>query len=91
VGTDYEQSYVGVAALSLQVFRLGEHVRLEVEGQVAKHFGEQHHWELNALVIGRWVTFPWNTYLHTTFAIGEGISYATEVPKLEGRRGPRSG
>jgi hypothetical protein len=83
LSANYEQSYVGVAALSWQFFRLGEHIRLEVEGQVAKHFGEQHHWELNALVIGRWVTFPWKAYLDTTFAVGEGISYATEVPALE--------
>src|SRR5262245_52142241 len=83
LSANYEQSYVGVFALSWQFFRLGEHIRLEVEGQVGKHFGEQPHWELNALVIGRWVTFPWKAYLHTTGAIGEGISYATEVPELE--------
>jgi hypothetical protein len=87
LSADYEESYVGVAALSWQFFRLGEHIRLEVEGQVAKHFGEQHHWELNALVIARWATFPWNAYLHTTFAVGEGISCATEVPELEREEG----
>ena len=87
LSANYEQSYVGVAALSWQFFRLGEHIRLEVEGQVGKHFGEQHQWELNALVIGRWVTFPWNAYLNTTFAVGEGISYATEVPELEREKG----
>jgi hypothetical protein len=87
LSANYEQSYIGVAALSWQFFRLGEHIRLEVEGQVAKHFGEQHNWELNALVIGRWVTFPWNAYLDTTFAVGEGISYATEVPALEREEG----
>src|SRR4029450_8908174 len=83
LSANYEQAYIGVAALSWQFFRLGEHIRLEVEGQVAKHFGEQHNWELNALVIGRWVTFPWNAYLDTTFAVGEGISYATEVRALD--------
>jgi hypothetical protein len=87
LSANYEQSYVGVAALSWQFFRLGEHIRLEVEGQVAKHVGAQPHWELNALVIGRWVTFPWNAYLDTTFAVGEGISYATEVPALEREEG----
>jgi hypothetical protein len=83
----YEESYIGVAALSWQFFRLGEHIRLEVEGQVAKHFGEQHNWELNALLVVRWVTFPWNAYLPTTFAVGDGISYATEVPELEPEAG----
>ena len=83
----YADSYVGVAALSWQFYRLGEHIRLEVEGQVAKHFGEQDHWELNAVAIARWVTFPWNAYLATTFAAGEGISYATKIPKLEEKPG----
>jgi hypothetical protein len=87
LSADYEESYVGVAALSWQFFRLGEHIRLEVEGQVAKHFEGQHHWELNALVIARWVTFPWNAYLPTTVAVGEGTSYATEVPELEQEAG----
>jgi hypothetical protein len=31
LSANYEQSYVGVAALSWQFFRLGEHIRLEVE------------------------------------------------------------
>ena len=29
------------------------------------------------------LTFPWNDYVYTTFAVGEGVSYATAVPKLE--------
>lgn len=80
---DYKDSHIGVAALSWQFAKLTRHLRFEVEGQVAKHFGDQDHWELNALVIARWVTFPWNAYLGTTVALGEGISYATEIPRLE--------
>jgi len=57
---EYPDSYIGGVALSWQFAQLGKHIRLEVEGQVAKHFGAQDHWELNALAIGRWVTFPWN-------------------------------
>jgi hypothetical protein len=80
---DYDDSYLGVAALSWKFAELTRHLWFEVEGQVGKHFGEQDHWELNALLIARWVTFPWNSYLVTTFAVGDGVSYATEVPKLE--------
>lgn len=87
VQASYADSYVGVAALSWQFYRLGDHIRLEVEGQVAKHFGEQDNWELNALAVARWVTFPWNAYVATTLAAGEGISYATEIPKLEAEPG----
>lgn len=80
---DPQDSYIGVLAVSREIATLTKHIRFELEGQVAKNFGEQNNWELNALVVGRWVTFPWNDYVYTTFALGDGISYATSVPKLE--------
>jgi hypothetical protein len=80
---EYEDSQIGVAALSYKFGEITRHLWFEVEGQVGKHFGIQDHWELNALIMARWVTFPWNRYLVTSVAVGDGISYATEVPKLE--------
>ncbi len=56
---------------------------LELEGNVAKHFGDQDHWEFNALVTGRWHRFPWSEAVATSVAFGLGPSYATEVPKAE--------
>lgn len=80
---EYEDSQIAVAALSWKFGEITRHLWFEVEGQVGKHFGIQDHWELNALILARWVTFPWNRFLVTTVAVGDGISYATEVPKLE--------
>jgi hypothetical protein len=31
----------------------------------------------------RWTDFPWNHVVNTTFAVGEGISYASQVPAIE--------
>lgn len=31
----------------------------------------------------RWKTFPWDHYVTTTFAIGDGLSYATGIPLRE--------
>lgn len=31
----------------------------------------------------RWKTFPWDHYVTTTFAIGDGLSYATSIPLRE--------
>jgi hypothetical protein len=57
---------------------------LEVEGQVAKYFGGQHHWEFNLPVVaGRWHRFPWNNKVATTVAWGIGPSYASSVPRIE--------
>ena len=80
---DPQDSYLGVLAVSREIATLTKHIRFELEGQVAKNFGEQNNWELNALLVARWVTFPWNDYVYTTFAVGDGLSYATSVPKLE--------
>jgi len=80
---DSVPSYIAVLAVSREIGTLTKHLRFEVEGQIAKHFREEWNWEFNALIVGRWVTFPWNDSVYTTFAVGEGLSYATQVPTLE--------
>ena len=77
-----DSRFVALAA-SRPIGRLGEHLRFEIEGQIGKHFGEQDHVEANALVIARWMTFPWDHVVDTSFAIGEGVSFASSVPPLE--------
>jgi hypothetical protein len=62
---------------------LTRHLRWEAGIGVTKWFGDQTNWEFTAALIARWVTFPWNDYVNTTFAIGDGPSFATEPPKLE--------
>ncbi len=60
-----------------------DHGRWEWEVQGAKHWGGQTHWELNALLALRWRSFPWNQTVRTSFALGDGLSWASEVPALE--------
>ena len=61
--------------------RHGGWAQWERELQVARHFGDQDHWETNALLILRWTAFPWDW--RTSLALGEGVSWASEVPALE--------
>jgi hypothetical protein len=62
----------------------------EVEGQFVQHYGLQDHNELNGLVIARWNRFPLDRFINTSFAVGEGLSYATRVPEVEIARGQDS-
>jgi len=39
--------------------------------------------EVNTFLLLRFVKFPWNKYLFTTVAFGEGLSYANSVPFVE--------
>jgi len=81
----YEDSYFLAAALSRKIGTLATYVDFEVEGNVVQHFVEQHHQEFNVLLVGRWLPFPWDKYLDTSFAVGNGISYATKTPEIEAR------
>ena len=81
---DFDTSYYFLAlAVSRKIHSLTKHIDLELEGQSVKHMGDQHHWEFNGLLTARWMTFPWNKYVDTTFAIGDGLSHATRTPKHE--------
>jgi hypothetical protein len=80
---DYMDSHLAVAALSREfAFESPAH-QWEIEGQAGRHFGDQTHWEFNVLAIYRWQRFPWDRFVRTTAAVGEGVSYATRVPPLE--------
>ena len=58
--------------------------RIELEGQVLRHFGEQSHWEGTIALMFRTGQIPLFRGLGVNLAFGEGLSYASERPRLEG-------
>ena len=80
---DLKDSYTFGVSVSKQFAEWTRYMRLEGELQVLKHFGEQDHWEFTGSLNLRWVVFPWNRYIETSVALGEGLSWATEIPALE--------
>lgn len=81
--TEFQDSYLISLALARKVFGF-KYFDIEMECQAVKHFGDQQHWEFNGMpIILRWNYFLWDKYLETSIAVGVGLSYATEHPKLE--------
>ena len=78
-----DDTYIAVAALAREFWRYDNWISFEVEGQVGKYFGKESQWQSNGLIIGRWHRFPWDKYLDTSFAVGDGLSYNTETSKVE--------
>lgn len=74
---------VAVAALAREFWRFKNWISFEIEGQAGKHFGGEHQGQFTGLIIGRWHWFPWDKYLDTSLAVGEGVSYNTAVSKIE--------
>lgn len=85
--TEHWPTYIGFLRIAKEFAGSEEGLGWEVEGQVVKHFGMQHHWEFNGCLVARWHPFFWDDFIDTSFAIGEGLSYATEKPELEVARG----
>lgn len=78
-----DDTYIGVVALSREVWRYKQWLSFDLEGQVGKFFGDEHQWQFTGLIDGRWHKFPWNKYVNTSFAFGYGLSYNTEVSEVE--------
>jgi hypothetical protein len=87
LNTDFERSHVYVLSLGKELGVYKDVIGYEVEGQVAWHSGKQTHGEVNAAFTLRWLPFLWDRYLDTSFAFGNGLSYATSEPELEIREG----
>ncbi len=84
-GTRFVDSYLLTAAVSRQYAeRYDGALAIEAEGQVVRHFGDQSHWEFNAVpIVLRWNRFPWGNRVASSVAFGLGLSYATELPPVE--------
>jgi len=78
-----DNAYIGVVALAREIWHYKKYLSFELEGQVAKHFNRDTHWEFVGALVGRWNYFPWDKYVDTSLAVGDGISYYTEVSEVE--------
>jgi hypothetical protein len=81
----FEDAYFIDLGLLRRLYTFQDYFNIEIEGQIAKHFGDQDQWEFNGVAYFRWLVFPWDRYLETSFAAGSGLSYATSVPKIEAK------
>ncbi len=82
-GFDFEDAYYVGLGMMRRIYTYRHYFDLELEGQVDKFWGDQDNWEFVFLGYFRWLAFPWDRYLDTSFAAGAGLSYATSVPEIE--------
>jgi hypothetical protein len=89
---DYSTGDVGVVGMSLgrEFGSIGNSLRFEWETGASFHFGDETFATFHAYLIARWIYFPWNKWLMTTFAMGTGPSLATKKSKYEKEDGEAS-
>ncbi|TGM30455.1 hypothetical protein EHQ82_01410 [Leptospira selangorensis] len=80
--TDYRESYIGTIGVSRPLDYRIRWFDFFWETNVTKHFGEMNHGETNAFYIVK-INRVFDSPI--SFSLGEGMSLATENPKLENK------
>jgi len=85
---DLEKNYIHAFGLNRRLFRWPKHFTWEGEFLFAVHHGRnetgrQRYEEYAACLLLRYHRFPWDRYLNTTVAFGEGLSYTSELSLRE--------
>jgi hypothetical protein len=81
--SQFVRSFFIDLAAGREIWQIMEPLALEVEGQALKHFGMQTHFEFDLALGLRWHAFPWDAYVDTSFAVFNGLSWATQKPQIE--------
>ena len=81
----FEDAYFVSLGLMRRLYTYRHYFNLELEGQVKKFLGDSDHWDFTLIGYIRWLPFPWDRYIETSFAAGAGLSYATSVPEIEAK------
>lgn len=89
---DFRTGDVGLVGISFgrEFGSLGNSLRFEWELGGSFHFGNETFATAHAYLVARWIWFPWNKWLMTTFAMGTGPSLASKKSKYESEKGEAS-
>lgn len=82
-----DSQFTGLVA-NRKMFSFWRYFTFELEGQVLRHYGKQEHWEYNGLFMIRFHPFLLDPTIDIEFAVGEGLSYATQIPVIEQEQHP---
>lgn len=80
---EFNRFYLVSAAAARRLAALGPYLSLEGELQTARHLEDDGATELNPLIVLRWSLLPWSKLLPGSFAFGNGVSYASALPRSE--------
>jgi hypothetical protein len=78
-----DESYLAGVGIGKEIYEIKKDFTLDLEAQFFKHFKDQDHEEYNLVPILKWKNLNWLGDINSSFSIGNGISYASEIPKRE--------
>lgn len=88
--TAFKDSHVGAVMVSRKVADWPPYADWAVQAGVARHWGLQQHYEVNAAIMLRLVPWPRAEYWRLHAGLGIGPSWASATPQVERARGGRT-
>jgi hypothetical protein len=80
---EIQPQYISVLGYSHKIWGLSDLISVELEATLAKHFERSDRFSGAGAVLVRWLKTPWDRIVKSSFAFGNGLSYATSPPQLE--------
>lgn len=85
-----ESDFILSAVYSRALWQRTGSVGLEAEAHLNKHLEHATRFSIDGALLVRVLQTPWQKALNGTFAVGNGLSWASSVPAMESRNLPRS-
>jgi len=79
----WEPYYIIGLGLNYKLSSDEKYYSFEWSNQIVKHLENFSLFEFDTLITFRWLWFPWNEFMPTTLAFGEGFSQTTGHPSSE--------
>jgi hypothetical protein len=80
-----DENYIGIE-VGRKIANLGNDFQIEVTGQARQHFNEADYLALETALVLRWHIARNSNFLNASLAIGDGLSYVTDLPEIEASR-----
>ncbi|MBW4576073.1 MAG: hypothetical protein KME08_12400 [Aphanothece sp. CMT-3BRIN-NPC111] len=80
-----DEYFIGIEG-GRKLLRVNRNISLEAIGQLRQHVGERGYLALESALLLRYKLFPGNSFLNTSLAVGDGLSYVTQLPGVEAER-----
>jgi hypothetical protein len=79
------ENYIGLE-IGRKIANLGKNFQIEVTGQARQHFNEADYLALETALVLRWHIARNSNFLNASLAVGDGLSYVTDLPQVEANR-----
>lgn len=85
-----EPQWVLGAAYARMLWSDPQSVALEIEGSFIKYMENLSNFSVASAFLVRWLNAPWKNAAPGSVALGNGLSYASEIPDIESRHLPKN-